>query len=145
MRKDWFGFTAVGLASPLAWICADAFLIPAYLHVHNKSSSLPNSKTMANAIPEYTAPSRTQLLSPLQYSITAIGSVILQSAVNGLGSGAVAAVTAGSKVSMFLVCPFDAMGSTMATYGGQNIGAGQLERIIPCIKKRTIFTSASGK
>lgn len=65
----------------------------------------------------------------LQYSITAIGSVILQSAVNGLGSGAVAAVTAGSKVSMFLVCPFDAMGSTMATYGGQNIGAGQLERI----------------
>lgn len=65
----------------------------------------------------------------LQYSITAIGSVILQAAVNTLGSDAVAAVTAGGKVSLFLCCPFDAMGSTMATYGGQNVGAGYLDRI----------------
>ena len=65
----------------------------------------------------------------LQYSITAIGSVILQSAVNSIDSNAVAAVTAGSKVSMLLVCPFDAMGSTMATYGGQNVGAGDLDRV----------------
>ena len=43
----------------------------------------------------------------LQYSITAIGSVILQSAVNTLGSDAVASVTAASKISMFIVCPFD--------------------------------------
>lgn len=65
----------------------------------------------------------------LQYSITAIGSVILQTATNGLGSDAVAAVTAGGKISGFLVCPFDALGSTMATYGGQNVGAGRLERL----------------
>ncbi len=65
----------------------------------------------------------------LQYSITAIGSVILQTAVNTLGSMFVAAVTAGSKVSMFFCCPFDAMGSTMATYAGQNVGAGKLERV----------------
>lgn len=65
----------------------------------------------------------------LQYSITAIGSVILQSAVNGIGSDAVATVTAGSKLSMFLMCPFDAMGSTMATYGGQNVGAGKFDRV----------------
>lgn len=65
----------------------------------------------------------------LQYSITAIGSVILQSATNTLGSDAVAAVTAAGKISGFLACPFDAMGSTMATYGGQNVGAGKLERI----------------
>lgn len=65
----------------------------------------------------------------LQYSITAIGSIIVQVAVNGLGSMAVAAVTAGSKISMFFCCPFDALGSTMATYGGQNIGAKALDRI----------------
>lgn len=65
----------------------------------------------------------------LQYSITAIGSVILQSATNTLGSDAVAAVTAAGKISGFLACPFDAMGSTMATYGGQNVGAGRLDRI----------------
>ena len=65
----------------------------------------------------------------LQYSITAIGSVILQSATNSLGSDAVAAVSAAGRVSGFLACPFDAMGSTMATYGGQNVGAGKLERL----------------
>ena len=65
----------------------------------------------------------------LQYSITAIGSVVLQTAVNSLVSMAVAAVTAGSKISMFFCCPFDALGSTMATYGGQNVGARKLDRI----------------
>ena len=49
----------------------------------------------------------------LQYSITAIGSVILQSAVNSLGSDAVAAMTAGSKIGMFFCCPFDALGSIL--------------------------------
>ena len=65
----------------------------------------------------------------LQYSITAIGSVMLQTAVNGLGTVYVTAVTAASKVSMFLCCPFDAMGCTMATYGGQNVGAAKWERL----------------
>lgn len=70
----------------------------------------------------------------LQYSITAIGSVILQTSVNSLGSIAVASVTAGSKVSAFFCCPFDAMGATMATYGGQNVGAKKLDRIDQGIK-----------
>ena len=65
----------------------------------------------------------------LQYSITAIGSTILQAAVNGLGSSYVAAMTAGSKMFNFTCCPFDALGSTMATYGGQNIGAGKIDRL----------------
>lgn len=75
----------------------------------------------------------------LQYSITAIGSVVLQTAVNGLGSMAVAAVTAGSKIGMFFCCPFDAMGSTMATYGGQNIGAKKLDRISKGLKAAVIM------
>ena len=65
----------------------------------------------------------------LQYSITAIGSVVLQVAVNSLGSLAVAAMTAGQKVLNFLACPFDALGSTMATYGAQNVGASRYERL----------------
>lgn len=65
----------------------------------------------------------------LQYSITALGSIVLQTSVNTLGSAAVAAVAAGSKVSQLFCCPFDALGSTMATYGGQNVGARKLERI----------------
>lgn len=65
----------------------------------------------------------------LQYSITAIGSIILQSAVNELGSLYVASVTTGSKVTGLLACPFDAMGGAMATYCGQNSGAGKLDRL----------------
>lgn len=73
----------------------------------------------------------------LQYSITAIGSVILQVAVNSLGSLAVAATTAGGKVLNFLACPFDALGSTMATYGAQNVGACRYDRL-----NRGLFASS---
>ena len=65
----------------------------------------------------------------LQFSITAIGSVMLQSSVNVLGTMYVTAATAANKVSLFLSCPLEAMGSTMATYGGQNVGAKQWERL----------------
>ena len=75
----------------------------------------------------------------LQYTITAIGSVILQTAVNSLGSNAVAAVTATGKVSLFFSCPFEALGTTMATYGGQNVGAKKLERIGKGLKASSIL------
>lgn len=75
----------------------------------------------------------------LQYSITAIGSVILQSSVNTLGSNAVAAMTAASRISMFFCCPFDALGSTMATYGGQNVGAKKLDRLSTGLKSCCIL------
>ncbi len=65
----------------------------------------------------------------LQYSITAIGSVILQIAINSLGTDAAAAVTTAQKVGMFFCIPFDALGSTMATYGGQNVGAKKIEHL----------------
>ena len=65
----------------------------------------------------------------LQYSITAIGSVVVQTAVNTLGTMYISSVTAASKLSCFFCCPFDAMGSTMATYGGQNVGAGKINRL----------------
>lgn len=75
----------------------------------------------------------------LQYSITAIGSVILQTAVNSLGSLAVAAVSTGSKISMFFCCPFDALGGTMATYAGQNVGAKKLDRVVKGVKTASLI------
>lgn len=65
----------------------------------------------------------------LQYSITAVGSVIMQRATNALGSLAVASVTAASRIGGFLGSPFEALGNAMATYGGQNVGAKKLDRI----------------
>ena len=65
----------------------------------------------------------------LQCSITAIGSVIMQSAVNMLGSVAVAAVTAAGKTQNLLTVPLESVGTAMATYAGQNLGASRLWRI----------------
>lgn len=74
----------------------------------------------------------------LQYSITGIGSVVLQTAVNGLGSLYVASMAAGTKISMLLMCPLDALGQTMAPYAGQNVGAGKLERVEKGLKSAAI-------
>ena len=75
----------------------------------------------------------------LQFSITAIGSVILQTSVNGLGTTAVAAVTAGGKLSMFFTCIYDALSSTMATFAGQNVGAKKLDRIGEGLKAASVI------
>ena len=64
----------------------------------------------------------------LQYSITAIGSVILQTSVNSLGKLYVTSVTAAQKLAILFWCPYDALGTTMATYAGQNVGAGKEDR-----------------
>ena len=65
----------------------------------------------------------------LQYSVTAIGGLILQAAVNSLGEDVVAAVAAGGRVSGVLFCPFDALGTALTVYAGQNMGANQIRRI----------------
>ena len=50
--------------------------------------------------------------------MTAIGAILMQTAINGLGSQAVAAVSTGEKLTLLIDCPLDALGTTVATYGG---------------------------
>lgn len=73
----------------------------------------------------------------LQFSITAIGSIMLQSANNALGTACVAAFTSAMRIKMFFLCPFESLGIAMATYTGQNYGAGKPERIWQGIKAST--------
>lgn len=75
----------------------------------------------------------------LQFSITAIGSIILQSAVNKLGAMAVAAVSAGTKVHLILATPLETIGITMATYCGQNLGARRIDRVREGVRKITLI------
>ncbi len=75
----------------------------------------------------------------LQFSITAIGSVIVQWSVNGLGVTAVAAISAAVKLSIFFCCVFDALATTMATFAGQNMGAGKIDRINRGLKDASII------
>lgn len=70
----------------------------------------------------------------LQFSITAIGSIMLQSANNALGTTCVAAFTSAIRIKMFFICPFESLGIAMATYGGQNYGAGKPERVWQGVK-----------
>lgn len=65
----------------------------------------------------------------LQYSITAIGSVMIQSAVNSLGSDAVAATTAATKIYSLFTSFYEAESAAMATWSGQHTGAGKIHRI----------------
>ncbi|OON92834.1 MAG: MATE family efflux transporter [Candidatus Epulonipiscium fishelsonii] len=83
----------------------------------------------------------------LQYSVTSIGVVIVQVAINGFGSTAVAAFTAASKVLQLILQPLMTYGVSTATFVAQNLGAGKIDRIkdgVKCITKISIVTSIIG-
>ena len=65
----------------------------------------------------------------LQFSITAVGIMSVQSVLNSMGTLTVAAYTAASKIDSIAQQPFIAMGAAMATYCAQNYGAHKFERI----------------
>lgn len=65
----------------------------------------------------------------LQFSITAIGSMVMQSANNSLGSIYVSGFTAGARIKQFTMCPFDAIATATSTFCSQNLGAGKYDRI----------------
>ncbi|MDH6670781.1 putative MATE family efflux protein [Paenibacillus sp. LBL] len=64
-----------------------------------------------------------------QASIIAIGAIILQITLNGLGATAVAAYTAAQKIDMLATQPMSSFGITMATFAAQNYGANRIDRI----------------
>lgn len=74
-----------------------------------------------------------------EYSVSAIGAVILQNSINTLGSGAVAAQTAGEKIRQMFTLPMESVGMAIATYAGQNFGAGKLKRIRQGIKQGMVI------
>ena len=64
-----------------------------------------------------------------EYSVSAIGAVVMQNAINLLGSTAVAAQTAGEKIRQMFTLPMESVGMAMATYVGQNHGARRTDRV----------------
>lgn len=64
-----------------------------------------------------------------QYSITAIGTMMVQWSLNILGSTEVAAFTAANKIENVVTQAYVALGTASATYNAQNIGAGKVKRI----------------
>ena len=77
----------------------------------------------------------------LQFSITGIGIIMLQSANNALGTLYVASFTAAMRIKYLFICVFDNIGVAMATYCGQNIGAEKTERIQLGIRSALMITA----
>lgn len=65
----------------------------------------------------------------LQFSITAVGVMVMQAAINSFGSTVVASYTAASKVQQLATQPMVTLGTAMATYAGQNFGASRYDRL----------------
>ncbi len=65
----------------------------------------------------------------LQFSITALGVLVIQVAINGLGYIAVTAMSVGSRVSGLMTAPMESLGIAVATFSGQNLGAKKIMRI----------------
>ena len=76
----------------------------------------------------------------LQFSITAIGTILVQAALNLLGSTVVASYSVSCKVEQLVTQPFSAMGVTMATYSAQNRGINDLDRIRKGVKAANIMS-----
>lgn len=80
----------------------------------------------------------------LQFSVTAVGIIIVQSAINVFGSTVIASYIASSKVLQLVMQPSISFGVTIATYAGQNLGAGRFDRIkngMKIMNKVSIVTS----
>lgn len=80
----------------------------------------------------------------LQFSITAVGTMIVQIALNGLGPIYIAAFTAAGKIQNIIVQAFPSLGASLATYVGQNTGAGRLDRVKEGVKSNIILTVICG-
>ena len=79
----------------------------------------------------------------LQFSITALGTMIVQSTLNLLGETAIAAYAAAQKLQGIVGQPYVALGTAMATYSGQNAGAGNFERIKDGLKKSMMILTVT--
>lgn len=84
---------------------------------------------------------RIGLPMALQFSITAIGTIIVQTVLNTFGSTVIASYTAANKVESLVTQPFNAMGMTMATYGAQNMGTNDLDRIRKGVRSANVMSA----
>ena len=80
----------------------------------------------------------------MQFSITAIGSMVMQSANNGLGSIYVSGFTAGMRIKQFMMCPFDAIATAVSVFCGQNLGACKMDRIRKGLKDGIVIGVSYG-
>ncbi len=121
---------ATVIAQAISAVCCLVYIVKKYpiLHLEKKNFELRKGsfgRLMALGIP-----------MALQFSITAIGTIIVQGAVNVYGAVHMAGFSAAGKIQNIITMVAVSMGATIATYVGQNRGAGRIE---PCTGRRPLF------
>lgn len=76
----------------------------------------------------------------IQFSVCAVGVIIIQAFLNGFGSDAIAAYSVGSKIENVITQFYPALGIAMSTFAGQNLGSGQIDRIRKGFKVGLLIT-----
>lgn len=136
----WFDMGVVGcayatvIAQGISAVCCLIFIMKRFpiLHLHKEDFriSLESWKRLlALGIP-----------MGLQFSITAIGTIIVQGAINVFGSEYIAGFSAAQKLQNIIVTVYVALGATLATYVGQNRGAGKMDRVRVGVRYTQIIT-----
>lgn len=121
------GVAGAALATVLAQLSASALCL---VYIAKRFPALhPKTADWRLTRYEFAAHLRSGLPMAFQNSIIAIGTIIIQFALNGLGENAVAAYAAAQKVDLVCSQPMIAFGMTMATFAAQNFGAGRYDRI----------------
>ena len=128
------GVAGAGLATILAQLIASILCL---IYIYRKIPLLQISKKDFAFITKEDLKTHARLAFPMafQSSIIAIGAIVLQIAINTLGTDAVAANTAASRIDQFAILPTMSFGVTMATFAAQNLGAKKYDRIIKAIKQ----------
>lgn len=76
----------------------------------------------------------------LQLIIVSFGLTFIQRAVNGFGQTMTASFTVGQRIEMYLNLPCNAFQTTLATYVGQNIGAGRIDRVKTGVRQTLLIS-----
>ena len=111
-----------------------AVLAGVYIFRHNKELDITaadlklNTKVVSNQI-------KMGIPISLQFTITSIGSMTLQTAVNGFGSNVIAGFTAAGRVEQLTNIPMSGLGVGTMTFVSQNYGAGNYDRIVKSVRK----------
>ncbi|HCR74253.1 MAG TPA: MATE family efflux transporter [Ruminococcus sp.] len=133
------GVEGTALATVISQIISAILCI---IYIFRKCPVLKVSKddfkniTKADALDLYS----TGAAMGLMLSIVSIGSVILQSAINGLGKDTIAAHTLARKISEMFMLPLSTIGMAASAFISQNIGAGEIERVKKGIVRSIMLT-----
>jgi len=139
-----FGWGVAGTAWATAVTQAAVVTASVIYLVKKLPDILPNRQEFRAGIRQLGIPARIGLPMGFQASIIGIGTVLMQAAINGLGSDAVAAATVASRIEGLAMAPLGTFGVAIATYVAQNNGAKAYRRIRAGVKSITVISMVAG-